>query len=465
MRMPTTLRQWLLPNRTEVSTAPASLKPALYHFRREADGRYIRYHLRVDPEGPAILIAAASEALLLSPAGAVVAKTILEGKSPDTVRDSLKVSNPDELIAQVETALAELGREDVRYPIFNLVDPAVVGQRLRLVAPFQADVVAADLDQLPQVIDQLWNAGIPHVRLLLPAAEVDRQGVVAAVTHAQDIGMIAGVRARVEQLANETLLVELAEAGLDYVVLPWGITADFHSAVFGPEDYGKLRETVARIAHWEMTPVFDAAIFPKIEESFDGALREIENWNVRHVEVFAVVDKEQVEEQSDDDKEPGATVASEYDQFYSPQALRQAASWVEDVADQHRQQVVWLPPVGRQRNETLANVVRRGPRAGGDVTIRVTAAGQVIPPRGPYRSAGNLLTDSWSRIWADSAFDRYRERVELPTRCDQCPGLAICAADCPSEERSWATGDEEEWRVETEDRGPRTEDRRLKTED
>jgi radical SAM protein with 4Fe4S-binding SPASM domain len=172
-------------------------------------------------------------------------------------------------------------------------------------------------------------------------------------------------------------------------------------------------------------------------------LREIENWNVRHVEVFAVVDKEQVEEPDEDNEEEAQVpaAASGFPRFYSPPALRQAAGWVEDVADQRYQQVIWLPPVGRQVNETLADVVRRGPRAGGDVTIRVTAAGQVIPPRGPYRSAGNLLTESWSSIWADSAFDRYREHVELPTRCDQCPGLAICAADCPSEERGWATGD------------------------
>lgn len=447
MRLPTTLREWLVPTSSESSATTAALEPALYHFRREANGRYIRYHLRVDPDGPAILIAAASEAILLSPAGAVVAKAILEGKSPDTIRAALRVSNPAELIAEVEEALADLGRDDVRYPIFNLVDPAVIGQRLQLVAPFQADVAATDMDKLPQIIDRLWDAGIPHVRLLLNTNDIDRQGIVAAVLHAEDVGMIAGVQARAEQLASAALLVELAEAGLDYVVLPWGVTADFHSIAFGADDYGKLRETVAEIIRWEMTPVLDAAIYPAMEEAFVAALPEVEAWNVRNVEVFAVVDK-------NGDKNNAASAPGDIDdavaaeeaenaQFYSPPALRQAAGWIEDLADQRRQQVIWSPPVCRQGDESLAMVVRRGPRAGGDVTIRVTASGEVIPPRGPYRSAGNLLTQTWPSIWADAAFDRYRERVELPTRCDQCPGLAICAADCPSEERSWATGDED----------------------
>ena len=35
-------------------------------------------------------------------------------------------------------------------------------------------------------------------------------------------------------------------------------------------------------------------------------------------------------------------------------------------------------------------------------------------------------------------FTRYRERVAAPTRCANCPGLALCVADCPREAAGWA---------------------------
>jgi radical SAM protein with 4Fe4S-binding SPASM domain len=72
------------------------------------------------------------------------------------------------------------------------------------------------------------------------------------------------------------------------------------------------------------------------------------------------------------------------------------------------------------------------------VAVRVELDGSVIPPRGLYQSAGNLLRDAWETIWNNEIFRIYRERVEAPTRCDVCPGLAICAADCPREPAGWA---------------------------
>jgi radical SAM protein with 4Fe4S-binding SPASM domain len=86
----------------------------------------------------------------------------------------------------------------------------------------------------------------------------------------------------------------------------------------------------------------------------------------------------------------------------------------------------------------LTQQVIAGPRCSGDVAVRVEPNGDVFPPRGPYVSAGNVLHEDWNSIWNNEVFRRYRERVEAPTRCDVCPELAICAADCPRDVRGWA---------------------------
>ena len=109
-----------------------------------------------------------------------------------------------------------------------------------------------------------------------------------------------------------------------------------------------------------------------------------------------------------------------------------------------------LPKYNRQGNQaalaqlkTLAEQVCRGPRCSGDTAIRVEPDGSVFPARGPFRAAGNLIEDDWESIEQSDVFTSYRQRVESDTHCDQCPGLAICAADCPREPAGWAEAERE----------------------
>ena len=39
---------------------------------------------------------------------------------------------------------------------------------------------------------------------------------------------------------------------------------------------------------------------------------------------------------------------------------------------------------------------------------------------------------------ASEVYEAYRRRVQTDTHCDECPGLAICAADCPRTPLGWA---------------------------
>jgi radical SAM protein with 4Fe4S-binding SPASM domain len=70
--------------------------------------------------------------------------------------------------------------------------------------------------------------------------------------------------------------------------------------------------------------------------------------------------------------------------------------------------------------------------------VRIGPDGSVIPARGPNRAAGNLLSDSWEAIAGSPVYRAYQERIASDTHCDDCPGLAICAADCPRNPAGWA---------------------------
>ncbi len=108
-----------------------------------------------------------------------------------------------------------------------------------------------------------------------------------------------------------------------------------------------------------------------------------------------------------------------------------------EAAEDTQARYLWAPPVRFDNSKSLAQQVRAGPRTAGDIAVRVEADGRVFAPRG-RDCAGNLLTESWEDIWNHECFTRYRQRLQAPTRCSDCPDLEICAADCPKDPRGWS---------------------------
>ena len=425
LQLPKKLSDWFLPRAVAVDEPPM-IEPGLYHFQREVGGQHIRYHLRVDDDGPAILIAAASEALLLSPAGAAVAKGLLEGKSSAALEASWPVENPQQVVEDVRHALEDLGQWDVRYPIFNLVDPALYERPWKISAPFQADVVVGGEGVTRAIIDRLWAARVPHVRFLV-TPRTGKETIVKSVMHAEDLGMIAGVRLRTAHWLDNATLQSLAQAGVDYIVLPWGVTQALHDRWYGAGDFAAFAALVPKILRSEVTPVADAALVRSTWEHFPASLDNVVNLGVDHIEVYAIAE--------DADARPHELQA----EGFSGLELRQLAAWIEDLADQRKVQLVWLPPIRCPQNRSLDEIVRQAPRAGGDVTIRVEADGNVLPPRGPRQIAGNVLEQDWESIWGHEVFRNYRLQVERPTRCAECPDMTVCAACCPADAESWVT--------------------------
>jgi radical SAM protein with 4Fe4S-binding SPASM domain len=422
-QIPKTLKDWLLPRAVAVD-APPMIQPGLYHFQREQNGEHIRYHLRVDEDGPAILLAAAAEALLLSPAGAAAAKGMLEGKSAAELESSLPTENPRQVVEDVRHALADLGQWDVRYPIFNLVDPALFERPWKISAPFQADVVVGAEGTGKAILDRLWKARIPHVRFIA-TPRTGKDTIAKVVMHAEDLGMIAGVRIRKAQWLDSKTLESLALAGVDYVVLPWGVTRALHDRWYGQRDFEALWDVIPEILRNEVTPVVDAALLRSTWEQFPARLDELIAAGVNHMELYAIVEDALVR--------PNDAEVEGFDGL----ELRQLAGWIEDLADRRKVQLIWLPPVFRSKNRSHDELIRQSPRAGGDVSVRVDADGNVIPPRGPRQIAGNVLEQDWESIWQHEVFRNYRLRLDSPTRCAQCPDMTVCAAACPADQESW----------------------------
>lgn len=424
------LRRWVervLP-RPPTSLERAGVGPGMYHYLRPSGGgTFTRFHLRVERSGGGLLLANATAAARLHPSGVLIAKGILEGEPAAAIAARLERTFTGLTPAQAEADIAAvagiintLDTPNDNYPILNLDDPRFSPKAERFERPLSADVPVAEPERLTPILDRLWELGIPHVTLL--AGRDPRPAwLVRAVERAEDLGMIAGVRGWATDLGQGRLIEELAEAGVDHLnVFYLAAQSAIHDALAGPGDHAQAVEVIGRVQAAEVCAVVEVALVGSTLATIEDTLESIAGLAVHNAGFYAVASAEPV-----DGPLPAA-------------AMIQAARVVEEASADADVRFLWYAPLRYARGMSLAEQVRLGPRCSGDMALRVEPDGTVLPARGPARPAGNLLHDSWETIQAHPVYAEYRRRLLSDTHCDDCPGLAVCAADCPRDPKGWA---------------------------
>jgi len=406
-------------------------EPGLYHYEYLEKEWPTRFHLRIDPDGQGLLLANAAQAAVLSDSGVLMVRGLLEGWSNDEIVADVAAIFPEATLEQiaadlveVQALIADLGTPGDNYPISNLDDPYAATRSRMLAAPLRADIVPADPEQTKQILQQLWDAGIPQATILVQPDTVI-QIVPRIVESAGDLGMITGLRTVAYWLPAE-VLDEAANAGLDHLTLVYiSPIAEQHDKLTATGDYDLALRHFARCHEVELCPVAQVPLLRDNVDRLDTLIANLGERGVSNISFFALAcpDDDQAARQAG--ALPGST-------------LPQIATIINESAEQAQVRYLWEPPVRFDATKSLHEHIIAGPRAAGDVAIRVEADGTVYPARGPRRAAGNLLQDAWEQIWRSHCFTRYRERLAAPTRCADCPDLPICAADCPRDSRSWS---------------------------
>lgn len=408
---------------------PPPLEPGLTHVMQESeDGAITRFHLRVENDGSGMLIANATAAARLTPTGTLIVQGLLDGDDEATILQRLQANFEGATeatmradIERVQALIEQILTPGDTYPVFNLVDDPFSPESAELIAPLQATVPLAEPEQLVPLLDRLWAVSIPHVTFLMSEAS---QGfaLVRAVERAEDLGMIAGVRGRPVELAQH--LSELVMVGVDHVTVPYAShDAATHAALLGAGDHAATTDLFAWLETNGVCAVAEVPLVEATLASLESTVISLLEMGADNIVFVAYVTTD--------------PALSDHTAFFA-EAMPQVANRVEEVAHSAQARFIWAPPMARDPALSLKAQIRQGPRCVGDVAVRVEPGGSVIPPRGRYHTAGNILEDEWDAIWQHEAFRAYRERVEAPDRCAICPDLLICAAGCPGDPRTWA---------------------------
>lgn len=409
----------------------AGIPRGLHHFVVLEGDSPTRFHLRVDPDGGGMLLANAAEAAHLSPVGVLMTHGALSGWSEEEIIRQVRAQFSGGTEAQVRADLGSirglvsgLSGPRAQYPVSNFGgDTGADGRRLG--APYSADLTQGSPEQMQPILRRLWDAAIPQVNLLA-RPDRDPAELVRVVEFTEDLGMIAGVRSVARWLPSG-VLNELAAAGLDYLalVLASAEEAEHEGMVRAEGDWAWVQEAWDLCRELELCPVAQCPITDETLGELEEMIELVAGRGVLDVWFYAVacLDGEEAADAA------GALPA---------RALPQAATTVFEAAEEFGRRVLWHPPVKFDLRKDLAAHVIDGPRAAGDVAIRVEPDGSVFPARGPRKCAGNLLTQAWDEIWSGECFTRYREQVEAPTQSNACPGLPICEAWPPEDPAGWS---------------------------
>ncbi len=417
---------------TQHQQAPQmSVPPGVYHYEQLVGEWPTRFHLRVDLDGGGLLLANAAEAAALSPVGVQMAHGVLEGRSDEAIVTDIERAfrrTPREQIVtdliKLRALIVDLAEPGDNYPVTNLGGAGISAWERQLAAPLRADVAQGEPDTMRSIMHALWNAGVPHITVAVEP-EADAAQLPRIVEAAGDIGMITGLRSVASWLTPE-IIEQAGMAGLDHLDLLYVTgSAQEHDAIAGEGDYGKVLAGFEQCRAVELCPAAQVPLIASNADEVDEIAAELVEMGVTNLVFFALVCP-------DDDEQAQAAGA------LPARALPQVGVLVEETAEDSECRYLWAPPVRFDNARSLAEQVRAGPRTAGDVAIRVEADGSVFPARGAANCAGNLITDTWDQIWSNECFARYRERLQAPTACSDCPGLEICTADCPKDQRGWS---------------------------
>lgn len=428
-------------------TRPEGLAPGMYHARRAVGGgQYARYHLRVEEDGEGLLIVNASSVARLSPSGALMAHGLLHGEPESVVVERTRralagapASTLEADVRAVNDLLDRLAAPDA--PTFNLADMAFAPNAARLIAPLTADIPAGPADAIKPLVEKLWAIGIPHGVFTVTAETAPL--ALRAVERASDTGLITGVRGRSTDLRAQ--VGQLAQAGVDHVTVYYAShDRQVHDDLYGRGDHEAAQDLIRACASLEVTPVAELPLTVATLRDLDETLADLNERGIVNVGVFALPGEDIAAAndgvtQSSESAHQATSQPDSLSLTLTPDSLAQAAAQLEDSAHRNWVTYVWYPPV--RGSGPLAARAQAGPRCSGDLAVRVELDGSVLPPRGPHEPAGNLLRDPWATIWGHPAFERYRQRLLAPTHCLTCPGLAICAADCPKAVEGFAVGE------------------------
>jgi len=439
-------RMSLLARLRDRLSPPCPPPPGLHGYeRRDESGGRVRLHLRVEPDGRGLLVINASRVLHLNQTAVEYARLILEEvpeeRAVRAMRRRYRVDAPTaradyrRLYEQIEVLITSDGSV---CPIHGLdlqrVDPFSVS----LTAPYRMDLALTyrcdnacphcyvarspdhpgmDTDAWKQVLERVWEVGVPHVCFTGGEATL-REDLVELVAAAEGKGLVAGLLTNGRRLSDAAYVQALVAAGLDHVQ----ITLESHDEavhdrmVAAP---GAWRETVQGVRSAVAAGLYTTTNTTLTRENvagIEGTVAFIASLGVPTFACNGLIYAGR-----------GASVGTGFREGELAPLLER----VREAAGRHGLRLIWYTPTQYCAFSPLQLELGVKACTAALYNMCVEPDGAVIPCQSYYEPLGYILRDPWEKIWNHDLALTLRERRWVPAKCRECPELSLCGGGCP----------------------------------
>lgn len=361
-------------------------QPSIYHYiSPPEDPRNYRLHLRLESDGSGLLIMNGSTILHLNQTAAEYAYCLVKNlpteKAVDHITRRYQVSRSqasqdyDTFCQRIQTLIQSTDLDPITFLDYERQRPFSG----RLVAPYRLDCAItyqtrqssteeiAPLERVTHelttadwmfIIDKAWANGIPHI-IFTGGEPTLRKDLPDLIERAEKNGQIAGVLTDGCSLVEPGYLERLLQTGLDHLMIV------FNPSI--PESWQGLEKALA-------ADLFVAVHLTLTPGNFEALRQLIDQFSERGVKAISI--------------------------STSDASLKTEVTRLREKIAERGLELVWNLPVPYSRmhpvNLELAPIASEQTER---AWLYVEPDGDVLPQQGQNQVLGNLLRDSWEKIW------------------------------------------------------------------
>jgi len=427
------------------------IPPGRYTYRGKDSLAGMPLQLRVEPTGQGVMVINANAVLHLNHSATAFAYYFMEGLPENEVlkhvrrmyrvKEEQARTDYNKLVYTIST----LARTEKVDPIsfleiekeepFSYSYSAPLRMDLALTFRCQNDCMHCyaggphetpelDTQKWKLVIDRLYDIGV-FIVTFTGGEPTLREDLPELLIYAQKKGMVAGLITNGRRLKDEAYVEVLEKSGLDFAQ----ITLESHK----PEIHDKMTnskgswvETVAGIRNAVRSEIFVSTNTTLSKQNADTFLTTVDF--IKSLDVAAFGCNSLIYSGK-------ANAVSE--EFALPlDGLKELLPKVHDKAHHLGLKFLWYTPTQYCRFDPVQLGLGIKSCTAAMVNMCVGPNGDVYPCQSYFESLGNILTDSWEKIWKNPLAEKFRKRGYAEPKCKDCPQLQICGGGCPLELQS-----------------------------
>lgn len=424
------------------------LAPQMIHSRGSGPFDGHRIHLRIEPGGKGVLVIDAAKVIYLNQTAAEYAKLVLENmerpfSEGDAVKEIRKRYKVDYDTVQkdyigVREKILALAQTDEICPVsylgFNRVDPFSITtsapHRMDLALTYNCNnkcghcyverekgMASLTLAQWKEVLNKLWDVGVPHVCFTGGEATV-HPDLTALIEYAEEVGIVTGLLTNGRRLADADFTKSLVDVGLDHVqiTLESHIESIHDEMVCAPGAWKETVQGVKMAVDQTIYLVTNSTLCKKNASDFLATLDFLKELGVNNFACNGFI------QSGDAVGNPDAI-----DEKELPQILKA----IQDKADDLDMRFIWYTPTQYCNCNPVELELGLKRCTAGVSNMCIEPDGTVLPCQSYYQGLGNFLSDKWEDIWSHEIMTGIRERKWIDPKCDGCDDLELCGGGCP----------------------------------